>query len=231
MVTDQIDPIKAALMAIGVLFAYGFCPGVFLRLIVLLYHRDDPRREELVAELYVVPRRERPVWVVEQLEVALFEGLRKRLVWMATGRLFDRWRLGSGVAMNRKYPTSFWIPDYQEKQAIVPGVHVRLIFEMTMMRGGESWGERMWVEVDKIGRRRLVGTLLNDPVGIPRLDAGDKVKFSRDDIIDIIWESHSAAAAQDDGGGLAQLHAACNGHLDGHECEHIGTECSDISHP
>src|SRR5512133_2112771 len=121
MVTDLIDPIKASLMAIGVLFAYGFFPGAVLRLIVLLYHREDPRRAELVAELYVVPRRERPIWVVEQLEVALFEGLRKRLVWAATGRLFDRWRLGSGVAMNRKYPTSFWIPDYEEKKAIVPG--------------------------------------------------------------------------------------------------------------
>lgn len=61
------------------LLLFGFAPGAVLRLIVLMFPRSDPRRIELRAELYVVPRIERPFWVVEQLEVALFEGIRGRL--------------------------------------------------------------------------------------------------------------------------------------------------------
>ena len=60
------------------LLVFGFAPGVALRLIVLFYRRGNPRRQELLGELYAVPRIERPFWVAEQLEVALFEGLRDR---------------------------------------------------------------------------------------------------------------------------------------------------------
>jgi hypothetical protein len=61
------------------LLVFGFAPGAVLRLVVLIFRRDDPRRRELLGELYAVPRIERPFWVIEQLEVALFEGLRSRL--------------------------------------------------------------------------------------------------------------------------------------------------------
>ena len=60
------------------LLVFGFAPGAVLRLIVLAFPRDDPRRRELLSELYAVPRIERPFWVFEQLELALFEGLRRR---------------------------------------------------------------------------------------------------------------------------------------------------------
>ena len=62
-----------------VLVVFGFAPGFCLRLIVLAYPRGDHRRGELIAELYAVPRVKRPLWVVEQLEVALFEGLAHRI--------------------------------------------------------------------------------------------------------------------------------------------------------
>jgi hypothetical protein len=61
------------------LVVFGFAPGAVLRLIVLAYPRDDPRRRELPGELYVVPRIERPFWVAEKLELALIEGLGGRL--------------------------------------------------------------------------------------------------------------------------------------------------------
>ena len=61
-----------------VLLVFGFAPGFVLRLLVLAYPRTDPRRRELIAELYTVPRLQRPLWVAEQLEVALFEGLAHR---------------------------------------------------------------------------------------------------------------------------------------------------------
>ncbi len=65
-------------MFIIALLVFGFAPGAMLRLIVLAFRRDDPRRRELLAELHAIPRIERPFWVFEQLEVALFEGLRGR---------------------------------------------------------------------------------------------------------------------------------------------------------
>ena len=55
------------------LLVFGFAPGAVLRLIVLAFDRNDPRRDELLAELHAVPRWERPFWVFEQLEVALAE--------------------------------------------------------------------------------------------------------------------------------------------------------------
>jgi DNA-binding transcriptional MerR regulator len=62
--------------ALGIaLLAFGFAPGAVLRLIVLAYPPDDPRRRELLGELYAVPWYERPFWVMGKLEVALFEGL------------------------------------------------------------------------------------------------------------------------------------------------------------
>jgi hypothetical protein len=58
---------------------FGFAPGALLRLIVLAFKREDPRRRELLGELHAVPRIERPFWVAEQLEIALFEGLYSRI--------------------------------------------------------------------------------------------------------------------------------------------------------
>jgi DivIVA protein len=66
----------AVLMA---LLIFGFASGAVLRVIVLAFERDDPRRRELLGELYHVPRVERPFWVAEKLELALGEGLGGRL--------------------------------------------------------------------------------------------------------------------------------------------------------
>ena len=51
------------------LLVFGFAPGALLRIIVLAFPRDDPRRAELLAELHAVPRIERPFWVLEQLRL------------------------------------------------------------------------------------------------------------------------------------------------------------------
>jgi len=163
------------------MLVFGFAPGVVLRVIVLAFHRDDPRRAELLAELRVVPFIERPLWVAQQLEVALFEGLRERVFSWAAGRLFWRWHLESGVERNRQHPTSFWIPDDEEKELVEPGCFVKLLFEM------DDWGERMWVEVTKVKRRRLVGTLSNTPAAMPGHYPGETVRFRREHIVDIDW--------------------------------------------
>jgi hypothetical protein len=54
----------------------------------------------LRVELYVVPRIERPFWVFEQLEVALFEGLRNRFA----RSMRDRRAIVNQLARNRFEP-------------------------------------------------------------------------------------------------------------------------------
>jgi hypothetical protein len=61
------------------LLVFGFAPGAVLRVILLAFEPDDPRRRELLGELYKVPRIERPFWVAEKMELALIEGLGGRL--------------------------------------------------------------------------------------------------------------------------------------------------------
>ncbi len=171
--------------ALIALIAFGFAPGFVLRLIVLAFPRDDPRRHELLAEIHAVPRVERPFWVLEQFEVALVEGLGGRIRWAATGRIIWRWHLANGVERNRLHPDSFEIPSEGVRLSIRPGDRVKLGFEMNKTAPGEPSGERMWVDVVKVGRRKLVGILFNEPVFIP-LMPGDKVKFRREHIIGFV---------------------------------------------
>lgn len=73
-----LDHISFAALAI-VFLVWGFLPGLIIRAVVHIYPPGDDRRHELVAETYATPRWERPFWVLEQLELALTEGLSHRL--------------------------------------------------------------------------------------------------------------------------------------------------------
>jgi hypothetical protein len=91
------------------LLVFGFAPGALLRLIVLAFRRDDPRRRELLAELHTVPRIERPFWVLEQLEVAVFEGIWRRIIEAATGRVISLQLSSSDVAPSRLRRVLAWL--------------------------------------------------------------------------------------------------------------------------
>jgi hypothetical protein len=54
---------------------FGIAPGVLLRMLVSLYPKDHPRREELLGELDSVPYLERPFFVASQVETSVREGL------------------------------------------------------------------------------------------------------------------------------------------------------------
>jgi hypothetical protein len=77
------------------LLAVGFAPEHALRLIVRLYPKIDPRRREVVAELYVMKRLERPVWVFEQIEPALLGGLSARWYGRSRGVHRQAYRLSA----------------------------------------------------------------------------------------------------------------------------------------
>lgn len=66
------------LLLLGLL-VFGFAPGLALRLIVLFYPSGHVRRRELYAELQAVPFIERPLFVAQQLETGLFDGLGQRV--------------------------------------------------------------------------------------------------------------------------------------------------------
>ena len=188
--TQFLDAITSWWSFLLVLVVFGFAPRFVLRFIVLAFHREDPRRRELLAEIHGVPRLERPVFVFEQLERALVEGLVERLVWTATGRIIWRWRLDSGVRRNRETPDTFDIPSPAEIAMLRPGWTVKLLFQLRR----DGWEERMWVEVAKIGRRGFVGYLSNTPAGMPRPQPGQRIRFRVHHIAGI-WPDDETLAA------------------------------------
>lgn len=171
------------------LVVHGLAPGLLLRVIVLAFQQDDPRRQELIAELYAIPFVRRPYWVAQQLETAISDGIWPRFTWMLTGRLIYRWKLGDGDARNLTHPDTFWVPNTAEKAAIQPGDIVKLMFEPSFFPPGSlKIGERMWVRVTKVGPRKLEGRLDNDPELFPRLAYDDKIKFERRHVINIEFD-------------------------------------------
>lgn len=187
MVSGMLDaPMSLQALAM-VLVVFGVAPSFVLRFMTLAFHPEDPRRAELRAELHAVPTWERPIWVAQQLEIVLFDGLRDRIEWGLTGHVIHRWELGDGVKMNADWPTTFWIPADEDKAAIRPGHHVKLAFQMRPgYQERDGWGERMWVEVSEVRGNRFKGQLFSQPVGIPKLYAGESVDFSAKHIIDVV---------------------------------------------
>lgn len=172
------------------LLVFGFFPGLVARLISLAFHKEDPRRKELIAEVYAVPRWERPFWVAEQLERAITEGIWERTIDALDGRLFNRWTLGDGVALNLEYPDSFWVPSTNDLDLLEPGDIVKLLFEIKgkpRFREYSMSGERMWVRVTSIRGDAFEGELNNYPIVFNRLWPGDRICFSRRHIIDFIY--------------------------------------------
>jgi hypothetical protein len=89
-----------------VLLVFGFSPGALLRLIVLAFRRDDPRRKELLAELYGVAWFERPLWVAQQFEVALSEGIGPRLAEVVTRRWHSESLIHRGIFLEHRRCTT-----------------------------------------------------------------------------------------------------------------------------
>jgi hypothetical protein len=189
MVSEFLDAIVSWKTFVVSLLVFGFAPGAVLRLIVLAFRRDDPRRSEMLAELYRVPRLERPYWVFEQLEVALFEGVWERLLWAGAGRIYDRWHLNPAIYYDDQHPDGHTISDEEFEEAVERGMSVRLSFNTSDVWGRPNWGESMWVQVVAVKRRHFVGVLDNQPIDIPRLNMGDTVKFKDRHIIDIVRDA------------------------------------------
>lgn len=157
--------------ALGIaLLVFGFAPGAVLRLIVLAFPRDDPRRRELRGELYAIPRIERPFWVIEQLEVALFEGLRGRFAGRTSTGASDVAMLVQRVAAG---DYSAWKPLVNRYGAVIPAMArlfplwesevsddsqatwLRLLKDIDRLK---ATGEDLWLEVTTRNETWLMST-------------------------------------------------------------------------
>lgn len=177
MITEMLGA-GGALGTFGVaVIVFGFAPGMVLALVTRLIP-DNDRRRELQAELYEVPRWERPFWVAQQFEVALRIGLAPRISWAWGRHIWHRSRVECGLELHRQWPETFDVPGDDEKELIVPGDLVKLMWAVARFPG-----ERMWVRVIRRDGDRLSGTLENLPVYV-FMDHGEQVKFQIDDIID-----------------------------------------------
>lgn len=170
---------------LGTLFVaiaiFGLVPGFALAGIVRLIP-DRDRRRELQAELYEVPRWERPFWVAEQLEVAIRIGLFPRVAWHWGRHVWHRCKLESALELHRAYPESFWVPDDEVKDDLGPGDVVKLMWSIRRFPG-----ERMWVRITGRDGDHLVGTLENIAL-FAYLEPGETIKFHVDDVIDYEFE-------------------------------------------
>lgn len=77
--TELIESITSWRSLLFALAVFGFAPGFVLRLLVRIYPKEDPRRTELISELYGLGHVKRLLFVAEQLETVLFEGAPHRL--------------------------------------------------------------------------------------------------------------------------------------------------------
>jgi hypothetical protein len=172
---------SGALGTLGVaLVIFGFAPGMVLAAIVRLLNKDDPRRRELQAELYAVPRWERPFWVCDQFEVCLREGLFPEVGWYWGRHIWHRSRIESGVKMNSAHPDSFLIPSDADKAELGPGDAVKLMWTVRRFPG-----ERMWVQILHRDGDRFTGALDSDPFFVYMV-SGETIRFTSDDIVDYI---------------------------------------------
>lgn len=99
-----------------------------------------------------------------------------------------RYTLINAEEQAKKYPDTFEIPTLQERSALKPGQHAKLIFQPDL-QGVRA--ERMWVLIG--GRAEgtsylYEGQLANDPAFIPEevIKYKDPVQFSPEHIIGIL---------------------------------------------
>jgi hypothetical protein len=95
-------------------------------------------------------------------------------------------------------PYTFFLPSAAEVAAIAEKDLVKLLFEYD--HEIEKWGaERMWVKVTDVDGHRLAGTLANDPdEPTSPLEHGERIEFTRDQVLSIVWEHPDAAPQPED---------------------------------
>ena len=98
--------------------------------------------------------------------------------------------LENGEELNREFSETFFIPTRQEREHLLPGEIVKLMFRISF--DNEQQVERMWVIIQERTADGYIGLLDNDPYCTEKLRAGEIVKFKPEHIIQIYEELHQA---------------------------------------
>lgn len=98
--------------------------------------------------------------------------------------------LDDGEEINREAPETFWIPPRDERENLLPGELVKLIFRISL--GEEQHVERMWVIVKERKANGYVGVLDNDPYCTTELRSGEPIEFRPEHVIQVYEELHQA---------------------------------------
>lgn len=90
------------------------------------------------------------------------------------------WTLADAEERNRQYPDTFHIRPRMVRETLLVGDRAKLAFE------DEEGGDRMWVEIlPPDVRGKYKGKLLNQPVCISGLNAGNTIYFGPEHILDV----------------------------------------------
>ncbi len=97
-----------------------------------------------------------------------------------------KYALDNGEELNRECPDTFWIPARDERENLIPGDLVKLIFRISL--GEEEHVERMWVIVEERKSGGYIGALDNDPYCTTELRSGERIEFRPEHIVQIYEE-------------------------------------------
>lgn len=100
----------------------------------------------------------------------------------------DGWELDDGEEINRSAPNSFWMPPSKQRNSLLPGQIVKLIFRIKTIDASkvkEFHVERMWVIVQERLDNVYRGILDDDPYCTDDIKAGLQVYFEPRHVINI----------------------------------------------
>lgn len=89
--------------------------------------------------------------------------------------------LDNGEDLHRDFPDTFYLPSRSERETLLPGELVKLIFRIST--GSEVNIERMWVCVQSRVESGYIGSLDNDPYCTAELRSGDSIAFGPEHVI------------------------------------------------
>jgi hypothetical protein len=99
----------------------------------------------------------------------------------------DGWTLRSGVKLSKKYPKTFHMPTEKQRTELKPKDIAKLSFDIEDRYDGNTYGERMWLEVTGKAGPYYVGALRNPPLTPHRyLKWGCSVVFPPQHVIDLV---------------------------------------------
>jgi hypothetical protein len=114
------------------LVVFAIAPGVVLRCLLLAWPRDDPVRAELLADLAMLPFRERPFFVASQIPNAVFDGLATRIRVARRSRAARRAaRLSPGLTLLSNSDISWLAPNGDWVPALYDAEKDAITFETT----------------------------------------------------------------------------------------------------